>query len=99
MALFIIVCLMLAFIIWGDQGVYQREKLRYLESSLRQSETRLKNDIEALRREKELLKDSRILESTIRKELGFIRQNEIIYQLKTKEEAAEKSTQEPPVNK
>lgn len=73
---------MLWFLIWGDQGIYQREKMRYLKSKLEGEKRHILKNIEELKEEKRLLKNKNVLEKTIRKELGYIRPGEVIFELK-----------------
>lgn len=70
------------FIIWGDQGIYQRERLRFLKSKLQRETIQIEQDISKLEEEKELLNDEKHLESVIRKELGYIKPGETIYEIK-----------------
>ncbi len=70
------------FLIFGDQGIYHLNKLSMMKKRLALQRETLKTDIEKLTREKTLLQDSKNLEPVIRKELGFIRPGEIVYQEK-----------------
>jgi cell division protein FtsB len=76
----------LAFLILGDQGVLQLNKLLVMKNDLTRQRDDLNADIERLTKEKELLHNPRNLELVIRKELGFIKPGEIVYQIKDKEE-------------
>ena len=71
------------FVIWGDQGLYQREKMRYLKTKLERERIELKHEISQLLKEKSLLKNKAMLEMTIRRELGFIKPGEIIFELQS----------------
>jgi cell division protein FtsB len=68
------------FLLFGDQGIYQLNKLSMMKRRLTLQEETLKTDIERLTREKAFLQDPKNLEPVIRKELGFIRPGEIVYQ-------------------
>ncbi len=72
----------ISFLIFGDQGVLQLNKLVYLKNNLVKKRNTLQKNIEDLKNEKKMLHDPKNLELVIRKELGFIKPGEIVYQLK-----------------
>lgn len=74
--------LFFAFLILGDQGVLELNKLVIMKKQLIQQKETLKSDIERLSKEKELLNNPKSLEFVIRNELGFIKPGEIIFQEK-----------------
>ncbi|MFH1875123.1 MAG: septum formation initiator family protein [Pseudomonadota bacterium] len=82
------ICIILAvgiffsFLLLGEQGVLQLNKLVYLKNDLIQKKTDLQKDLENLENEKKLLHDPKNLELVIRQELGFIKSGEIVYQIK-----------------
>lgn len=69
-------------LLFGDQGIYQLNKLSLMRRQLAHQRETLKTDAERLTREKTLLEDPKNLEPVIRKELGYIRPGEVIYQEK-----------------
>ncbi|MBU4483838.1 septum formation initiator family protein [bacterium] len=66
-------------ITFGDQGLFRLQKLYSLKNQLFQERIKLDNKIVRLEKEAELLKDKKYLESIIRKELGYIKNGEIIF--------------------
>lgn len=68
------------FLIFGDQGIIQLNKLIFMKKQLTGQRENLKKDMERLSHEKELLDNPKHLEWVIRNELGFIKPGEIIYQ-------------------
>jgi cell division protein FtsB len=69
-------------LIFGDQGIYQLNKLTLMKKRLLYQRETLTKDIERLTNEKALLQDPKNLEPVIRKELGYIKPGEVIYQEK-----------------
>ena len=76
------VSVFLWFLLFGDQGIYQLNKLSRMKDKLANQKDTLKTDIDRLMREKTLLQDPKNLEPVIRRELGYIRPGEVIYQEK-----------------
>ena len=81
---------LLWFAIWGDKGIYEREKLRFIKAKLQEERVSLQNEIIRLNKEKELLKNKNLLEGVIRTELGYIRPGEVILELKNNPENEKK---------
>ena len=80
--LFSVTAIVLGFVIWGDKGIYEREQLRYLNNKLEKERQNILITIKRLQEEKELLSDKRMLENTIRKELGYVKPGEVIFELR-----------------
>lgn len=77
------ICLIALFgwhIIFGDQGLLTRRSLRQTEHSLLTREQELTHAIEALHQETRRLKDPAYLEIFLRKELGYVRPGETVFQ-------------------
>jgi len=74
----------LVFFLWmlvmGDQGLFRLGQLHELKSDLLNSRQKISDEIDEKAREKQLLEDPKNLEMIIRKELGYIRPGEVIYQ-------------------
>lgn len=67
-------------LVMGDQGLFRLGQLHQLKSDLLGSRQRISDEIDEKAHEKQLLEDPKNLELIIRKELGYIRPGEIIYQ-------------------
>ena len=67
-------------LIMGDQGLFRLGQLHQLKSDLLDGRQRISDEIDEKAHEKQLLQDPKNLEMIIRKELGYIRPGEIIYQ-------------------
>ncbi|PIU57592.1 MAG: hypothetical protein COS89_04140 [Deltaproteobacteria bacterium CG07_land_8_20_14_0_80_38_7] len=80
------VFIFLILLVLGDQGVLHLNKLLYMKKDLTAQQHSLQLSIEKLSKTKNQLNDPKILEFVIRKELGFIKPGEIIYQKKRKTE-------------
>ena len=80
------VAVFLWLLIFGDRGIYQLNKLTLMKKRLLYQKETLTKDIERLTNEKALLQDPKNLEPVIRKELGYIKPGEVIYQEKTSEQ-------------
>jgi len=76
------VLVFLWLLIFGDQGIYQLNRLTMMKKRLLYQNETLTKDIEKLSQEKTLLQDPKNLEPVIRKELGYIKPGEVIYQEK-----------------
>ena len=75
------------FLIMGEQGLYRLRQLHVLRESLLEARTRVSAEIEAKANEKRMLEDPKNLEMIIRKELGYIRPGEIIFQESDKDDS------------
>lgn len=77
----LIVVALLALALFGEEGIFRAYKLSRERQRLEQEVSRLKADNEALRREIELLRSDRsYLEGLARRELGMVREDELVYQ-------------------
>ena len=72
------------FLAFGDQGVYQLKRLLDMKYALISEREELNDSIDLLQKEKNLLSDPKNLEPVIRKELGYIKPGEILFELKQK---------------
>ena len=68
------------FIVLGDKGIYHLEKIIAMKQRLVAERQQLNDEIDALTNEKELLGDPANLETVIRKELGYIRPGEVLFE-------------------
>ncbi|MBI4237442.1 MAG: septum formation initiator family protein [Deltaproteobacteria bacterium] len=68
------------YIVFGDQGLVRLRQLRHTEGELRQRELALSSRLQTLAQEKVRLDDPDYLELIIRRELGYVRSGELIYQ-------------------
>ncbi len=82
--------------VWGSRGIYslyllkqEREALSLANSEIRDENARLLKTIDRLHNDREMLED------LIRKELNFVKKNEIIYQLLPERAAAPQPAREP----
>lgn len=80
--IFVVAGIFFLFLILGDQGVLQLNKLVCMKNELMNKKEALNQNISRLNKEKELLYDKKNLELVIRKELGYIKPGEIVYQVK-----------------
>lgn len=76
------IAVFLWFLLFGDQGIVELNKLSMMNKKLIYQKETLKTNIEKLTRDKASLSDPKNLEPVIRKELGYIRPGEILYQEK-----------------
>ena len=67
-------------LVMGDQGLFRLGQLHELKDDLLSSRQRISDEIDDKAREEQLLQDPKNLEMIIRKELGYIRPGEVIYQ-------------------
>ncbi len=74
------------FLVLGDQGIYQFRQLMEMKHRFEAERLKINEEIDALTRERELLKDPKNLEMIIRSELGYIRPGEMIFEEKTAEQ-------------
>lgn len=86
----LIVVMILGVAMFGEKGVVrlvklmrERENLAEQVEQLKQENARLKHQIEALR------SDHRYLEQMARKELGMVREDEVVFQFRPAQERAE----------
>ena len=68
------------FAVFGDQGLYQLHKHNKIKAEMQNEIKNLNKKIKDLNREKELLKDPSHLETVIRRELGYVKQGEVVFQ-------------------
>lgn len=71
----------IVFTVVGDSGLYQLHSIYNSKKELNHKIKENKNKIEQLENEKIRLTNPDYLESIIRKELGYIKQDEVIYQI------------------
>ena len=71
----------IAFTIFGDSGLYQLHSLYKSKHKIEYQINENKNKIEHLENEKIRLNNPTYLESIIRKELGYIKEGEVVYQI------------------
>ncbi|MFA5812386.1 MAG: septum formation initiator family protein [bacterium] len=71
------------FLIAGDQGIAQFRRLMDMKHRLLAERTALNEKIDKLTREREILSNPDNLETIIRKELGYIRPGEVLFEEKT----------------
>lgn len=76
------VCAFFWFVVMGDQGLYQLERLLHMRNRLQQERQNLNDAIDALTQEKADLADPANLEPVIRDELGAIKPGEVIFEEK-----------------
>lgn len=83
-------------LLFGNKGLYHLYKIRQEREELLQVNLNLKDDNERLVKIIDRLQnDQEFIEDTIRKELNFIKKNEIIYQLEPEMSSGPKVTQAP----
>ncbi len=68
------------FAVFGEQGLYQLHRTSRLKAQLKEEITSLKGKITELKKKKELLNDPKHLELTIRQELGYVKEGEVVFQ-------------------
>ncbi len=68
------------FAVFGEQGLYQLHRTSRLKTQLKEEITSLKGKISELKKKKELLNDPKHLELTIRQELGYVKEDEVVFQ-------------------
>lgn len=78
---FLLLGSLIAYTIFGDSGLYHLSSLKHSKaefiSKIKESRTR----IDLLKKEKILLTNPLYLETIVRKELGYIKDGEVVYQL------------------
>lgn len=72
------------FLAFGDRGINELRRLIQMKNQLKADEVEVNDDIDRLTREKEFLSNPANLEMEIRKDLGYIRPGEIIFEEKRK---------------
>lgn len=70
------------FLAFGDRGINQLRRLLQMKNQLKAEQAQVNDEVDRLTREKELLSNPANLEMEIRKELGYIRPGEIIFEEK-----------------
>ncbi len=70
------------FLALGDQGLYSLRQLLKMQQQLSQERDAVNDDIDRLSREQEMLSTADNLEMVIRKELGYIKPGEIMFEEK-----------------
>ena len=85
-------CLMLLFIMFGENGLSDLYRLKKQKENLSQKNDELKKENISFYREIERLKhDPRYVEDVARKELGVIGKDEVIIKVKPKESVSSKN--------
>ncbi len=70
------------FVVLGDKGIYELRKLSKMKGRLESERRTLGDDIDRLSEEKKNLTDPARLEMPIRKELGYIKPGEVVFEEK-----------------
>ena len=78
---FVVLAGIIAFTIFGDSGLYQLHSLYKSKHKLNYQINENRTKIELLENEKVRLNNPSYLESIIRKELGYIKEGEVVYQI------------------
>jgi cell division protein FtsB len=79
------ILIFLSFTVFGERGLLRIHHLNREKEDFQERTTLVRLENDQLRREIEALKtDRRYLESLARKDFGFVRKNEIIYQFPAK---------------
>ena len=82
----LIVLLLLGMAVFGDKGLLQVVKLKKQKTLLEEDIRRLEETNLALRKEIQALRsDNRTIEAIARKELGMVKEDELIYQFRTRD--------------
>jgi len=85
-----------SLLLFGNKGLFHLYKLRQEREQLAQTNVNLKDENERLVKIIDRLQnDQEFIEDTIRKELNFIKKNEVIYQLQPEVGSGQKVTQAP----
>lgn len=80
-----VVFIFLGFVAIGDKGIGELRSLMDMKHKLTAERIKLNDDIDKLSKEKEILLDPKNLEMTIRKEMGYIKPGEIVFEKKKTE--------------
>lgn len=78
-----VICIVLLFcwlLVFGDQGILTWRQLAHKKTGLADEEAHLTQKLRDLETETKRLEDPKYLEPIIRKELGFVRPGETIFQ-------------------
>lgn len=81
----VVIALVIAFfgfLVAGDQGIAQFRRLMDMKNKLLTERKALNEQIDQLAREREILSNPDNLELIIRKDLGFIRPGEVVFEEK-----------------
>jgi cell division protein FtsB len=77
----LLILVLLGFALFGDKGIINTLRMHQYKESLRDKIDELETDNARLRREIEALRnDHRYLESLARRELGMVKDDELVYQ-------------------
>lgn len=88
-----IILFILFFTVFGERGLLRIHQLQQEKQEVQQRAELLRGENEKLKREIEALQnDRRYLESIARRDFGFVRANEIIYQFPATENATLKKS-------
>lgn len=68
------------FAVFGNQGLYQLHRSIKLKKEMQAEAVMLKERMERLKTQKDLLTDKEHLEMVIRQELGYVKPGEIVFQ-------------------
>ena len=89
----LVVLLILGVALFGEKGVVRLVKLMREREALQAEVQQLKDDNQRLRQEIDALRsDHRYLEKLARRELGMVREDEIVYQFRPPKEPDSKDT-------
>ena len=89
---------MAGLLLFGNKGLLRLYKLRQEREQLLQANLSLKDENERLVKIIDRLQnDQEFIEDTIRKELNFMKKNEVIYQLEPEVGSSPRVTQAPPL--
>jgi len=87
----LVVLLILGVALFGEKGVVRLVKLMRERENLATEVQKLKEENQQLKKEIEALRtDQRYLEQLARKELGMVREDELVYQFRPEQKPAEK---------
>ena len=86
LAVVVIIFAVFYFLVLGDQGIYHLRRLASLKHKLLAERAEQSERIERLTRERDELSKPENLEMVIRKELGYIKPGEVVFEEKKKQE-------------
>ncbi len=93
-----LVLVLFGFALFGDKGVINTLRIMQYKASLEEKISQIEADNAELRREIDALRnDHRYLEALARKELGMVKEDELIYQFPPTAEAAKSILSPAPV--
>lgn len=81
LAVIIIVTLFFWLTTFGDQGILHLHELASLKYKYTEERDQLLSEVASLEKEIKQLNDPEFLETTVRKELGYIKDGEVVYHL------------------